>query len=393
MNIGVVGLGKRARGVIYGALKEVEPDIHITGIVDPDEKGARSRLSEEDNKTVVFYKTLDEMVRKAKPDVLFIGTRCNLHTPYAIQAAKYDIPLFLEKPVAIDMKQAVALEKAFENSRCRVVVSFPLRVSPLCSFAREMIEKDAIGEPVHIMAWNYVPYGAVYWEEEYRNYKITQGLFLQKATHDFDYIMYLMGMPVVRIGAMATFRKVFGGTKPSGLRCSQCKEAETCLESPENRKRNRSGYHENDHFCVFSVDCGSVEKGTNEDTSSAIMEFPSGAHGVYTQVFFTRRDAGARGSTISGYMGTIRFDWYKNQLDYVRHHKPFSDTVRADQGLAHFGGDFELARDLVKLVKDSRYISRTPIETGLASVYTCLAAKESYQKGKFVKVRQVGQVR
>ncbi|MCM8777493.1 MAG: Gfo/Idh/MocA family oxidoreductase [Candidatus Omnitrophica bacterium] len=392
MNIGVIGFGRRARGVIYGALKEVEPDIRITGIVDPDEKGVRERLSEEDRQRAVFYKTLDEMIRKAKPDALFIGTRCNLHTPYAIQAAKYDIPLFLEKPVAIDMKQAVALEKAFENSRCRVVVSFPLRVSPLCVFTRELIEKDGIGEPVHIMAWNYVPYGAVYWEQGYRNYKITQGLFLQKATHDFDYIMYLMDMPIVRIGAMVTFQKVYGGKKPSGLRCSQCKETETCLESPENRKRSKS-YHGEDHPCVFSIDCGSIETGTNEDTSSAIFEFPSGAHGIYTQVFFTKRDAGARGSTVSGYMGTVKFDWYKNQIDYTRHHKPFSDVIKPDPAGGHGGGDIELARDVVKLVKDSRYKSRTPIETGLASVYTCLAAKESYQKGKFVKVRQVGQIR
>ncbi|MCX8082827.1 MAG: Gfo/Idh/MocA family oxidoreductase [bacterium] len=392
MNIGVIGFGRRAKGFIYGALKEVEPDIRITGMIDPDEKGVKERLSEEDRERVVFYKTVDEMVRKAKPDAIVIGTRCNLHTPYAIQVAKYDIPLFLEKPVAIDMKQAIALEKAFEKSRCRVVVSFPLRVSPLCAFTREIIEKGGIGEPVHIMAWNYVSYGAVYWEQEYRNYKITQGLFLQKATHDFDYIMYLMGMPIIKIGAMATFQKVYGGKKPSGLRCSQCNETETCLESPENRNRSKSD-HGNDHLCVYSIDCGSVETGTNEDASSAIFEFPSGAHGIYTQVFFTKRDAHARGSTVSGYMGTIKFDWYENQIKYTRHHKPFTDTVKTDSGLSHFGGDIELARDLVKLVKDSKYKSRTPIETGLASVYVCLAAKESYQKGKFVKVRQVGQIR
>jgi len=392
MRIGVVGLGRRISGVIYGPVREMQPDIHVTGVVDPDEKGARSRLSEQDRKEAVFYRTLDEMVRRAKPDALFIGTRCNLHTPYAIQAARFDIPLFLEKPVAISMQQALALEKAFEKSRCRVVVSFPLRVSPLCAFARDYVEKGAVGEPVHIMAWNYVPYGVVYWEQEYRNYKITQGLFLQKGTHDFDYMSYLMGSPIVRIGAMAVFMKVFGGRKPSGLVCSRCKETKTCLESPQNRKRNRSGYHENDHPCVYSVDCGSIEKGTNEDASSAVVEFASGAHGIYTQVFFTRRDAACRGATVSGYMGTLEFDWYRNQLNYTRHHRPFSDTVSTDPGLSHFGGDAELARDLVNLVKDSRAVSRTPIQTGLASVYTCLAAKESYQKGRFVNVRQVGRV-
>ena len=389
MKIGVVGFGRRSRGVIYGPIKEIDPDLRITGIIDPDEKGVREHLSEQDGKEAVFYKTLDEMVRKAKPDALFIGTRCNLHTNYTIQAAKFDIPLFLEKPVAISMQQALALEKAFEKSRCRVVVSFPLRVSPLCLFARERIEKGAVGEPVHIMSWNYVTYGAVYWEQEYRNYKITQGLFLQKGTHDFDYMTYLMGSPIVKVGAMATFMKVFGGKKPSGLVCSKCKETETCLESPASRKRNRSGYHEADHPCVYSVDCGSVETGTNEDASSAVVEFASGAHGIYTQVFFSRRDAAARGATVSGYLGTVKFDWYENKLKYIRHHSPFSDTVNTDPGLSHFGGDIELAQDFINMVKNPKSRSRAPLSAGLASVYACLAAKESLRKGSFAKVRQV----
>ena len=35
--------------------------------------------------------------------------------------------------------------------------------------------------------------------------------------------------------------------------------------------------------------------------------------------------------------------------------------------------------------------SRTSIQTGLQSVYACLAAKESVEKGRFVNVRAVGQ--
>lgn len=393
MNIGVVGFGKRIREILYTSLKEVYPDFHVTGIVDPDEKGARERLlSDEDKEKVVFYDTLDEMVRKAKIDILCIGTRCDLHTPYAIQAAKYDIPLLLEKPVAINMEQALELEKAFENTKCRVVVSFPLRLSTLGNFTKNMVDNGVVGDPMHVMAWNYVPYGAVYWEQGYRNYDITQGLFIQKATHDFDYIMYVLGMPILRVGTMATFQKVFGGKKAAGLVCSKCNEAETCLESPENRMKNRSGYHTGDHPCVYSIDCGTVETGTNEDASSAVFELPSGRHGVYTQVFFTRRDAHARGLTISGYMGTLKLEWYESQINLVRHHQPFSEVINTDKGLPHFGGDLDLAREMVKVVRHSDYTSIAPIETGIASVYVCLAAKESYQTGKFVNVRQVGQV-
>ncbi len=390
IRLGVIGHGGRISSVIKNCLREVEPDIRVVGIIDPDEAGARSRLDDCDKNDVIFYDNLDEMMKNAKPDALAIGTRCNLHTPYAIEASKYDIPLYLEKPVAINMEQALSLEKAFQNSKCQVVVSFPLRVSPLCLLAKEYIQKGSIGVPVHICALNYVPYGAVYWEHEYRNYEITQGLFLQKATHDLDYMSFLMDSPIIRVAAMATVGQVFGGTKPSGLVCSKCNEAKTCLESPENRKRNGSGWHTDDHPCVFSSDCGSPATGTNEDASSALLEFASGAHGVYTQVFFARRDANKRGAIISGYLGTLDFDWYRNDMKYIRHHAPFTDTIKAGEGLSHFGGDTELAHDFIDLIRGEGK-SRTGIQTGLQSVYACLAAKQSLENGQFVNVRQLGE--
>lgn len=395
IRLGVIGHGGRMAGMIKDVFRKIEPELRIVGVVDPDEEGARKRMADRDQAEAVFYKTVDEMVRSAKPDALAIGTRCNLHAPYAIEAARYDLPLFLEKPVAISMEQATALQRAFENSRCEVVVSFPLRVTPLCVLMRQYIEKDAVGEPIHVHAVNYVPYGTVYWEQPYRNYQITQGLFLQKATHDFDYLSYLMGSPIVRVAAMLTRGKTFGGSKPAGLTCDKCEERSTCLESPENRKRNGSGGNSwPDKPCVFSVDCGlpgNPGLSANEDCSSALLEFANGAHGVYSQVFFARRDAAARGAIVSGYLGTLSFDWYANSLTYVRHHRPFTATEKAAEGASHFGGDQELGADFVGLIK-GQCKSRTPIHAGLASVYACLAAKESAETGNFVAVRQVGVV-
>ena len=390
VRLGVVGFGGRISSMINYPMREVEPDLHVVGIVDPDEAGARSRLAACD-KDAAFYQSLDDMVSKARPDALAIGTRCNLHTPYAIEASKYDLPLFLEKPVSNSMQQAVALERAFEKSKCQVVVSFPLRVSPLCDLARKYIEEGAVGRPDHIMAVNYVPYGTCYWDGHYRDFAVTQGLFTQKATHDFDYMMLLMGASIVRVGAMAGYGRIFGGKKRAGLICSQCDETESCLESPESRTRNLSGGVGSDHPCLFSVDCGLAETGMNEDASSAVIEFASGAHGVYSLVFYSRRDAAARGATVSGYYGTVEFDWYTNALKRVRHHAPFSDRVTGGEGLSHFGGDLVLSYNFIDLVK-GKAASRTPIWTGIQSVYACLAAKQSAETGEFVKVRQVGQL-
>ena len=393
IRLGVIGFGKRMCDLVK-VFRQIEPDISVVGILDPDKPGARERLDDCDKKNAVFYASLKELVECARPDALAIGTRCNLHTQYAIEASQYDLPLFLEKPVAISMEQATALEKNYANTKCQVLVSFPLRVSPLCVQAKELIDRGALGSCEHITAINYVPYGTVYWEEQYRNYSITQGLFIQKATHDLDYISFLMGSNIIRVAAMATTAKVFGGGgKPAGLVCSQCDEQSQCPESPQNRLRNCSQSEPmliRDHKCLYSIDCGTLQTGTNEDSSSALLEFASGAHGIYTQVFFSRRDAAARGAIVSGYHGTVSFDWYKNQLKLVRHHSPFTDTVKADANLSHFGGDIELAHDFINLIKGTGR-PRSTINDGIQSIYACLAAKESVHKRQFVNVRQVGQ--
>jgi predicted dehydrogenase len=389
MKLGVIGYGNRIHGVINSCLREVEPDIKIAGIVDPDEAGVRERLAESD-KEAPFFPSLEKLVLKAKPDALAIGTRCNLHAPYAVEAEKYNLPIYLEKPVAVTMEQAVSLEKAFENSAAPVLVSFPLRVSPLCRLAHEYIQKNSTGNPEHIAAYNYVSYGTVYFERPYSDYSVTQGLFLQKATHDFDYISMLMGSSIKRIAAMHTRGGVFGGDKPEGLVCSKCPEIETCLESPKNRKRNHSGGRLSDHTCLFGKDCGNPKDGMNEDSSSALLEFDNGRHGAYTQVFYSRRNASARGAVVSGYNGTIRFDWYKNSLEWVRHHAPFTSVVKAGEGLSHFGGDIELAQNFIDMV-NGKAGSPAPVQSGIQSVYACLAAKESAGKNTFARVRQVGQ--
>jgi predicted dehydrogenase len=299
------------------------------------------------------------------------------------------VPLFLEKPVAVSMEQNLALEQAFENSRCQVVVSFPMRAAPLGAQTHQYIQEGAIGSPEHVLATNYVPYGTCFFDSPtYRNYQVTQGLFSQKATHDFDCMMYLMGSTVTRVAAIASYGRVFGGDRPAGLRCSQCDETRTCLESPENRRRTGSSEEIGDHLCLFGEDLGSPETGMNEDASSTLVEFASGAHGFYTQVFYTRRDAGARHHVYSGYLGTLQLDWYKNEVRWVRHHAPLTD-VSTVAGNSHALGDYALVRNFLGVIGGTETPSST-IWHGIQSIYVCLAAKESARTGQFVTVRQVG---
>lgn len=386
LKLGVIGFGRRLAGVINHNIKVINRDVQVTDVLDPDEAGVRERLTEEDRAGVAFHRSVRELVLNGKVDALCIGTRCPLHTPYAIEAAEYGLPIFLEKPVAVTMEQALRLEKAFCDSKTPVLVSFPLRVSCLCSRAHELIAAGAVGQVNHLDAVNHVTYGTTYFEAFYRDRSSTHGLFLQKATHDFDYLMHLAGAPITRIAAISSVNRVLGGSRPADLKCSACPDTRTCQQSPYNRQRCFGGEHA-DHFCTFSEGLGAPEDGMNEDASSALFEFANGAHGVYSQVFYTKKE-GRRGVKVSGYNGSVEFDWYANELRQVEHYTPFVKTEKPLEGLGHFGGDIELARNFLDMI-ESGTAPRATIHDGLRSVYTCLAAKEAAETGRFVAVRQL----
>jgi predicted dehydrogenase len=361
IRLGLIGIGQRLAHMVT-CFKASDPTLRIVGVVDPDRAGALARLPEADRASVRFFDTLDELLREARPDALAIGTRCNLHTPLAIAAAASGLPLFLEKPVSVSLTQARALEHAFARSRSEVVVSFPLRVSHLCRMVKARAEAGELGRLEHILGVNYVPYGNVYFDSWYRDYATTQGLFLQKATHDFDYLSYLAGAPIVRVAAMAQQGRVF---------------RDRSLEPAEG-----------DDTRTYFDGIGTPETGMNEDASSALLEFANGIHGVYTQIFYSKHEAQARGATLSGMRGTLRFDWYQNELRLHSHAEAATVTDRPPEGLNHFGGDGILADNFIDVIR-GRAASASPLSAGLQSVYACLAARESAATGRFVAVQQL----
>jgi predicted dehydrogenase len=223
-------------------------------------------------------------------------------------------------------------------------------------------EAGELGRLEHILGVNYVPYGNVYFDSWYRDYATTQGLFLQKATHDFDYLSYLAGAPIVRVAAMAQHGRVF---------------RDRSLEPAEG-----------DDTRTYFDGIGTPETGMNEDASSALLEFANCIHGVYTQIFYSKHEAQARGATLSGMRGTLRFDWYQNELRLHSHAEAATVTDRPPEGLNHFGGDGILADNFIDVIR-GRAPSASPLSAGLQSVYACLAARESAATGRFVAVQQI----
>lgn len=370
LKIGMIGCGGRSANMMKNILG-FQLGTELTAITDTNEAYAKSKL--DDNKVdyskTRFYDDADKMLETEDLDGVVIGTRCSMHAALSQKIFARNLPLFLEKPVATNMKDLLALKAAYEKSASRVVVSFPLRVTELCLGVKEIIDSGKLGTIEQVQAYNNVPYGGVYYHHWYRDENETGGLWLQKATHDFDYINSLVGIQPTQICAM-TSKQIFKGDKPAGLRCADCDEKNTCSEGPFMMKFKNNDIANGD-YCCFATDTG------NEDSGSAIVRYESGMHMVYTQNFFARKKAGKRGARLLGYKGTVEFDWYTNEIKVFMHHTPAVETIRFESSNeGHSGGDWALALSFINLMKGQGE-SVAPMEAGMLSVLMCLKAIEA----------------
>lgn len=380
IRLGVIGYGGRIKGVI-NLMNRLNAGTEIVAITDVRNDEIRQQMKEPEK--VAFYTDPDEMLDREKLDGVMVGTRCGLHSKMAIKVLRRNLPMYLEKPIATNMADAVALRDAAAKSASNVVVSFPLRVTPLVLKAKEIIDSGRIGTVEHVEAWNDVPYGWCYYLGWYRDENETQGLWLQKATHDFDYINYLLGFKPTMVCAM-TSKQVYKGDKPAGLKCADCTDWDSCMESPYHLYYSRQETSEvkaDDRMCGFAVDTG------NEDSGSAIIRYETGMHVNYSQNFFARRKAGRRGARLFGYKGTVEFDWYTDEVKVYMHHKPMVETHKLDSAaLSHGGGDTVLVDSFVRAITEGKP-SVSPISAGLLSVLMCLKAKESSLTNTFQEIK------
>lgn len=374
LKVGVIGYGGRIRDMLKEFLRTGK--VKVTAVCDTNPDYARKNADENGVGEYAFYSDAREMLEKEALDGVLIGTRCSLHTEYACLVASYGIPMFLEKPVATTREQEEKLKSILYHSD-KTVVSFPLRVTDIVLRVKEIVESGRIGALSQVQAVNNVPYGRVYFHGWYRDESETGGLFLQKSTHDFDYINSMLdGARPVAVSAVAS-KMIFTGDKPEGLLCENCPDQDSCLESPDRLRA--LGIDPTGYGCCFAKDTG------NHDSGSALVTYDTGLHVVYTQNFVARAKAAKRGARFIGYKGTVEFDFPTGLITVYDHVTGEVEKIDMSGDFGqHFGGDRRLAEAFIRVMEGEA--SPSTLAEGILSVSMCIAARESAEKGRFVDV-------
>lgn len=155
--------------------------------------------------------TTDVKELLANPDVdaVIISTPHYLHAPLAIQAAQAGKHVMVEKPIAINLKQADEMIAACEKAGVLLSVCFVSRYGASTVKSKELIEQGVIGKIIGIKISGMSNKPEHYWHGGYSGRVKTDwrqqldksggGYLIMNLVHNIDKLRYITGLEAVRV--------------------------------------------------------------------------------------------------------------------------------------------------------------------------------------------------
>jgi 1,5-anhydro-D-fructose reductase (1,5-anhydro-D-mannitol-forming) len=139
-------------------------------------------------------------------DAVYIATPVFLHAPQTIAALRAGRHVLCEKPMALNYPDALAMQKAAEDTGRTLGIAYYRRMYPKVDRARELIEAGAIGRPVFAEAtshdWFCPTDGFRGWLTDPQ--RAGGGPLYDIASHRFDLMNYFFGKPARVSGHLST---------------------------------------------------------------------------------------------------------------------------------------------------------------------------------------------
>ena len=147
-------------------------------------------------KGVAAYGSVEEMIDKAKPDLVDIVTPPDTHRELVTATAARGLPVICQKPLAPTYAEAVEVVESAERARVPLIVHENFRWQPWYREARRLIEANHLGK-LHSVAFRLRPGDGqgprAYLDRQPYFQKMPRLLVHETAIHWIDTFRFLMG--------------------------------------------------------------------------------------------------------------------------------------------------------------------------------------------------------
>lgn len=387
LRVGVIGAGMRASSYFRNLPPDIQPAVQLVALADPNE-GNRIKFQDlfAGESQPRHYENGEALLDTEELDALIIGSPNHAHTEDAIRALPRQIPILLEKPVAIGLEECRRLWQAYVGAgQPPVTVGFVLRYSSFYQKIEELIRSEALGQVLSIDADEMLGTGltAFFYRGWRRWDHLTGGFMVEKCCHDFDILNWMTGARATRVFSIA------GRTH---LTPRPDEERHRRFEPVRRAELDYGDAGTQSIFTALTDESPYDAASDVPDHQAVMIEFDNGILSSFTACVAQPRSArrmrvyGSAGA-LEGDIGRSRIVVDTPQTDsdgYDTH----EETFPAGEG-GHHGADPGISTTFWNTAMDLPATIRAGIREGIEAVLIGLAAEESKKSGLPVDVTRL----
>jgi predicted dehydrogenase len=145
LRVGIVGL---VHGHVHGFLQQSRhsPQIEIVGISDSDRQLLAQTASKYGFDQAQLFTDLDAMIAKTHPQAVLVYTSTYDHRSVVETCARRGVHVMMEKPLAVSLEDAMAIERAAHSGKIHVLVNYETSWYRSNHAAYDLLHEGALGE-------------------------------------------------------------------------------------------------------------------------------------------------------------------------------------------------------------------------------------------------------
>ncbi|HKV80760.1 MAG TPA: Gfo/Idh/MocA family oxidoreductase [Candidatus Sulfotelmatobacter sp.] len=145
LRVAIVGL---VHGHVHGFLGQYQhrPEIEIVAVVEPDSKLRGAAATRYGFQTAQMFADLDDMITKVHPQAVLVYTNTYDHRRVVEICARHGVHVMMEKPLAVSLEDALAMQKAAQAGKIHVLVNYETSWYPSNHAAYDLVHDGSLGE-------------------------------------------------------------------------------------------------------------------------------------------------------------------------------------------------------------------------------------------------------
>jgi predicted dehydrogenase len=143
-----VALAGLVHGHAFGFFDQFQKrmDLQVVGIAEADRQLAAQFTKKYGLAPGLLYSDLEEMLKATHPQAVLAYTNTYDHRRVVEICARYGVPVMMEKPLAVSLEDASAIEKAARAGKIQVLVNYETTWYRSNQAAYDLVHDNAIGE-------------------------------------------------------------------------------------------------------------------------------------------------------------------------------------------------------------------------------------------------------